>query len=204
MKLVILGAAGGTGQQIVKQALDAGIEVTAFVRPTNLLNLKHPKLVVKSGDARDRDDLMGALSGSDAVISTIGSNSLGGNLITESTRALIEAMRAVGVNRVILMSTFLLSTNYKPGVAGKIAGGLMKATLKDKTSGEELLKASGLEWTIVYAAQLTNGPLTGHYRPLKPEETIGTANKISRADAAGFMLGALTDKSTFQKTITIK
>lgn len=203
MKIVILGAAGRTGQQLVQQALDGGREVTAFVRPAHPLELKHAKLTIKFGDALNTDDLADALRGSDAVISTVSSNKLGGRLVTESTRALIKAATAAQVRRVMVMSTFLVAEHYRPGLAGKLVGGLMKGVLSDKTGGEDLLKASDLDWTIVHAAPLTSGPLTGKYRVLAAGETVGMTNKISRADVASCMLSKVVDPATFGKTITI-
>lgn len=203
MKIVILGAAGRTGRLVVQQALDAGHEVTAFVRPSHPLELQHPQLTVQTGDARSYDNLTKALLGSDAVISTVSSNKPGGRLISESTAALIKAMRAAQIKRVILMSSFLVGQHYQPGFVLRLAGNLMKGMLDDKTAGEDLLESSELEWTIVHATLLTNGPLTGHNRILQTGETASMSNKISRADVAGFMINSLADKSTFGRSITI-
>ena len=106
MKIVILGAAGKTGTHLVNQAVGAGHAVTAFVRSTDELSAPASSLRIETGDARSTKDLTTALTGQDAVISSLGSNKPGDDLIVTSTKALIDAMKTTGVRRVIMMSSF--------------------------------------------------------------------------------------------------
>ena len=78
----------------------------------------------------------------------------------------------------------------------------MRPFIKDKTSGEDLLKQSGLDWTIVYATRL-DGVKPGAYRVLEPNETVSVQDSIARADVAEFMLNQLESKSTIQKSVVI-
>src|SRR3954454_3634767 len=106
MKLLVLGASGKTGSEVVKQALDAGHEVTAFVRDRAKLSITDAGLRVSTGDAMSFDDLRPALQGQDAVISTLGASKSSEKLIASSTEALIKAMHETGVRRVVMMSSF--------------------------------------------------------------------------------------------------
>src|SRR5258705_12540387 len=105
VSLVVLGAAGRTGRLVVEQALAAGHPVTALVRSPEKLTLRHPKLRVVVGDATDPTALSRALTGSEAVISTLGSRRTG---IADSSRALVAAAREAGVNRVVILSSWLV------------------------------------------------------------------------------------------------
>ena len=67
---------------------------------------------------------------------------------------------------------------------------------------EDLLKNSGLAWTIVRAPKLTNGKATGKYKVITGQPLRGIP-AISREDLAAFMLSHLTDEKTFNKTIDV-
>src|SRR5437764_14190087 len=104
MKLLLLGATGGTGRQLVSQALEAGHRVTALVRsPEKLIAQEH--LLVRAGDATDPESVDIAVAGQEAVLSALGVRSpLGEELITPSLRALVPAMHKHGVRRLIWLS----------------------------------------------------------------------------------------------------
>lgn len=167
--------------------------MTAFVRDPAKLDAENPGLSVKVGDARNAADLAAALQGQDAVVSTLGSKKLRDNLMRASTETLIGAMRQADVKRVIMMSSFVAAPNFRPPGPMKIVRLLMKGVIADKSSGEALLKNSGLDWTIVYATRLKDGPKTGNYRVVGASETVSTSNRITRADVAEFLLRQLDD-----------
>src|SRR5258706_8706089 len=96
MNILVLGAAGKTGRQVVAQALAAGQTVTAFVRDPE--KLERADVLVAVGDARSVDDLRNALRGQHGVISTLGSMNASQKLIENSTEALLEAMAGAPVN----------------------------------------------------------------------------------------------------------
>src|SRR6266436_9262191 len=72
MRLLIIGATGGTGRELVKQALERGHQVTAFVRTPARLRLAHERLTVVRGDVLDRSSVEAAVRGHDAVLSALG------------------------------------------------------------------------------------------------------------------------------------
>lgn len=200
MKLVVLGASGQTGAEIVRQGLAAGHDVTAFVRSPNRLAAVDPRLVVKAGDARNAADLREALTGQEAVISTLGSNRASDALIARSTVALLEAASKTGVRRMLMLS---VARNYKPTLVIRALAQIMKGVVADRWAGEDALKHSGLDWTIVYAAKLTDGPRTGHVRIVDPASTVTLRSRISRADVAEFLLARLTDNEAVGKVFII-
>ncbi len=162
MNILVLGAAGKTGREVLAQSLAAGHTVTAFVRDPEKLD--RTDVAVAVGDARSVDDLGEALRGQDAVISTLGSGlSARQKLIESSTVALLDAMSNAHVNRLVMLSTFAASPTYMATGIMKLARIAMQGIVTDKTVGETLLKRSALDWTIVHATRLTDEPRSGDY-----------------------------------------
>ena len=201
-KVVILGATGQTGKIVVGQALNAGYKVTAFVRGSEEF-LSHKNLIVIKGDARKADDLEFALGGQDAVISVLGSRKMNDDLITESTNALIKAAHANKVKRIIMMSSFLASGQLKQNLASWAIAKLSAGLIGDKQSGEELLKSSDLDWTIVYATRLGNGPATGATSIVAKDEKVTAGNGIDRADVADFLVAEVESKAHIRESLLI-
>ena len=194
-KILVLGAAGKTGREVVAQALAAGHTVTAFVRDPGKLG--RDDVAVAVGDARSADDLRRALRGQDAVISTLGSGiDAKQKLIEGSTKALLEAMPSAGVKRLVMLSTFAASPTYKAKGVMKLASIVMKGMVADKSAGETLLKRSDTDWTIVYATRLTDEPRSGGSRTV--EGTLTDVGTISRADVADALLSTLSDANSMR------
>jgi len=200
MKLLILGAAGRTGRLLVDQALAAGHTVTAFVHSAGD---QIPNVTTIVGDARSAADLEKALHGQDAVISTLGSSKPGDRMIASSTAALIDAAQKQNVKRVIMMSSFLATPNFQPNLIVRLALKVMGSIVRDINSGEDQLRKSGLDYTIVYATRLTNDPLNPHYRVVSETEKVGATDSISRADVAEFLLRQLSDTTYVRKSVLI-
>jgi uncharacterized protein YbjT (DUF2867 family) len=189
MNLTVLGAAGATGVQLVEQALAAGHQVTALARSAENLTLTNPNLHVVQGDATDRAVVSQAMKGADAVISVLGAR---GPVIAEATRAVVAAAEQAGPDRIVMLSSFAVARDRLKPVSKLVTRMAMGSQIKDKTAGEEVLRASGLDWTIVYATVLTNGPKT-EPRVVPETEKVGMSQRISRADVASFLLQAATD-----------
>lgn len=207
MKLFVLGATGGTGLQIVQQALSQGHDVTAFVRDPAKLPIKHERLktVVGSlpGDARALEE---ALRGHDAVISSLGlHNALKAHHFSENNmRVLVPAMEKQGVRRLIIVSANGVGETFKhspllPRIMYRL---LLTDIFADKQAGEDIARASGLDWTFAYPTMLTNGPRTGNYRAGERLELKGMP-KISRADVADFVLRQLNDRAFVKKGVVL-
>jgi uncharacterized protein YbjT (DUF2867 family) len=164
MNLVVLGATGHT--------------VTALVRTPEKLTTGHSNLRVVTGEATEAKAVSGALEGADAVISALGGK---GSVIADSTRAIVAGARKAGVSRVIVLSTFAAERDRLDAVTRLLTGIGMGAMLKDKGAGEEMLRRSDLEWTIVYASLLSDGPASGSVVVLPQGAKRGLSQKISRA-----------------------
>ena len=175
MKLSVLGASGATGIPLVEQALAAGHRVTALVRSGKKLTITNPNLRVVEGDATDRAAVSEALDGGDAVISVLGAR---GPVMAEATRAIVDAAKQKGPERVVMLSSFAVARDRLTPVTKVVTGIAMGSQIKDKTAGEEVLRASSLDWTIVDATKLTNGPKT-EARVVPESEKVRMSQKIS-------------------------
>jgi putative NADH-flavin reductase len=198
-RLLILGATGGTGLHVVSQALDAGNEVTAYVRHPAKLQVKHERLRVVVGPiADDAMPFREAMSGQQAVISTLGRGlSLQSeHVIERCVPPMLAAMKAGGVGRLIFTSAIGVGDAYAeaPLLSKLVARVLLRDIYPDKLIGENLVRNSDLEWTIVQPAGLTNGRLTRRYRAAEHLRHRMVAT-ISRADLAHFLLSQVDDRT---------
>lgn len=199
MNITVLGAAGATGLQVVEQALDAGDRVTAVARSTGQLTIEHPNLRILTGDATDRAFLAQAMSGNDAVISVLGAR---GPVIAESARAIVDVGEQEGPDRLVMLSSFAVEPDRLTPVSRLVTGLAMGSQIKDKAAGEDILRASGLDWTIVYATKLTNGARSAP-RVVPETDKVGLTQRISRADVASFLLQAAKEDLYSRRGVTI-
>jgi putative NADH-flavin reductase len=190
MRLFVIGATGGIGRQLVEQALERGHLVTAFVRAPEKLGAPREGLTVLRGDPLDPKALSAALSGHDAVLSALGAPGPGRSTVTgDGARAAVAAMQAAGVWRLLVVGVALLFED-----AGWIGAVFRKTLLRnvahDHAEMERIVKASGLEWTIVRPPRLTNGALTQRYGVTAERLPPGAGRiaTVSRADVAHFLL----------------
>ena len=200
MNLVVFGATGGTGRLVVEQALAAGHTVTAFVRSPQKLANTNPNLRVVVGAATDAAAISRALVGADAVISTLGGT---GSVIADSTKAIIEASREAGVRRVLVLSSFVVERNSLKPVSRLLTGLGMSSMIKDKTAGEQLRRQSDLDWTIVYASVLKDGPASGSVAVVDDGARRGLSQRIARADVAAWMVEAAGSGQYSRRTVGI-
>lgn len=202
MKILILGATGATGKQLVKQALEQNHFVTVLARDPSKLNINHERLKLIKGDVLDNNSVLNALEGNDAVLSALGKgHSLrSGNLMSEAVSILIPAMQAKKINRLVLLSAFGVGESFTVAsfIQKIIFRTLLRNIYKDKANAEIKIRNSQLAWTIVYPGVLTNGSLSGKYIIGETLHMKGQP-KISRADVADFMLKQLPDNTYLYK-----
>jgi putative NADH-flavin reductase len=197
MQLLILGATGGTGQQLVTQALAQGHEVTVLVRdPTRLGALRERVRAVVGSLPASAGPLREAAGGQQAVISAlgVGNATRAHHLMAGALPAIVAAMQGAGVKRLLHISAFGVGPTrgdvpLVPRLAQRL---LLRDVFADKEAGEACLPASGLEWTVVYPSLLTDGARTGIYRHGEHLRLSGLP-RISRADVADFTLAQLQD-----------
>lgn len=204
MKILIFGSTGGTGRELVRQALDAGYEVTAFARqPTKLNSITHPNLQRVQGDVLNPEAVDNAVSGHDAVLCAIGTGARRTTLREEGTRNVVRAMEKAGVRRLICQSSLGIGdSRANLGFFTKyvIVPVFLRHAFADHEHQEGVVKESNLDWTIVRPPHLKDGPRTGQYRHGFPTTDTEIQGKISRADVADFMLKQLTDDTYVHRT----
>lgn len=204
MKIMVVGATGPTGQQIVQQALAQGHEVTALVRNPDKFELQHDRLHVIKGDVLNPDSLQTAISRQQAVVSSLGSklSFKPMTLLSDGTKNLIQAMEQQGVRRFVCITG--MGAGDSKGHGGFVYDKLilplvLKEVYKDKDRQEAAIRDSNLDWIVVRPAQLTNGTATGNYRVFTDLNNV-TVGKISRADTADFVLKQLSNDLYLHQT----
>jgi putative NADH-flavin reductase len=204
MNLLIFGATGSIGCQLVKQALEQGHAVTAFARDRAKLDIKHANLKVVQGDVMDLAAVEKAVQGQDAVLCVLGSGGKRkGTIRSEGTQHIIRAMEKVGVQRFICQTTLGAGDSWENlNFFWKyiMFGAILRDVFVDHERQENYVKQSRLGWTIVRPGAFVDGNHTGKYRHGFPGTDKTTKLKISRADVADFMLKQLADDSYLHKT----
>lgn len=195
MKIVVFGATGGTGRELVGQALERGHHVTAQARsPEKLAELEHPDLEVVRGDVLDPADVERAVTGQEAVLCAIGTGAERSTLREDGTRNLVDAMTATGVRRLVCLSSLGVGdsrANLGFFTRFVVVGIFLRHAFADHERQEAVIRTSSLDWTIVRPPHLKEGPRTGEYRYGFPPTDRDIQGWISRADLADFMLNQL-------------
>lgn len=207
MKLVIFGATGTVGRQVVEQALDQGYTVTAFARNLAKLNMQHPRLQFAQGDVMNAQAVEQAIAGHDAVVCVLGSGKqLTGTVRSEGTQQIIQAMKKVGVQRLICQSTLGVGNSWENlDFYWKYVmfGFILRKVFADHKRQETLVRNSNLDWTIVRPSAFTDGPRTGQYRHGFAGSDRNLTLKISRADVADFILKQLPNQASFAQALSV-
>jgi uncharacterized protein YbjT (DUF2867 family) len=201
MKIVIFGAAGGTGRKLVEQALAERHEVIAFDRQLEALGLRHPKLSLIQGDIFNAAQVEAAITGQDAVVCVLGVK-VGTTLpvCSTGTEHIIAAMQKLGVKRFICQSAFAVAA--LDGEWQEVLWIIpilplfpkVKAMFADKVRQEQLVRQSDLDWIIVRPARLTDDPKTGTYK-VGLSLPIGMTSHVGRCDVADFLLKQVNDNT---------
>jgi putative NADH-flavin reductase len=199
MKIIVFGATGGTGKLIITQALAKGHTVTAFARNPEGLP-QDPHLRVVQGDALDFATVVDAIRGHRAVLSALGARTTKKtDVLAGAIPNILEGMRQEYVNRLIVLGAAGGHRDwgkYQNALTTMALWTASKTVLKhpfiDQAAQERLLLESDVDYTIVRAPRLMDGPFTGTYRVL-PDALPPGALRINRADVADFMLLQLTD-----------
>ncbi len=214
MKVMVFGSTGGTGRATLQALLGAGHEVTAFARdPARLPPLQSLRSI--QGDVMDAAQVAAAIPGHDIVVVSLGNSQnpfallLGArrttavNVCEAGTRHIVAAMQASGISRLLVVTAFGVGdTRTKLPLAFKLFYKLVLSEhMADKEKQEELVKASGLDWTLVQPVGLTDGPATGIWLA----DLAGTIRRsqMSRADAAAFILSLVNGKGYSRSTVAL-
>ncbi|WP_303968517.1 NAD(P)-dependent oxidoreductase [Sporosarcina ureae] len=186
MKIVVFGATGRTGSEIVRHALADGHLVTVFVRSPEKCEAQENLTIIK-GDVRDSTAVKNALVGAEAVVSALGTDKT--TTLTEAIPAIIEGMQEHQILRIVTIGTAgILESRTEPS---KLRYQSNESHRKLTFAAEEhhkvftMLQNSGLDWTIVCPTYLPDGEAVGDYRTERNYLPIDGA-KISTGDTAAF------------------
>ncbi|MFN7543140.1 MAG: NAD(P)-dependent oxidoreductase [Acidobacteriota bacterium] len=204
MRVLIFGATGAVGREVLAQALELGHGVRALVRDPAKLAVRHPNLEVMAGDALSAGDVDRAVQGQEAVVYCLGERAFGKEttLFSDSTRILIAAMEKHGVKRLVALTG--IGAGDSKGHGGWIYDWIVyplitKRIYQDKDRQEDLIRGSSLDWTIMRAAAFTDGPKGGKLRATDQLEGVTIAS-ITRADTAAFLLEQLGSKQWLRRS----
>ena len=209
MKLTIFGATGATGTTLTTQALAAGHDITAVVRDASRLTIPdHPRLRVVTADVMDPASISPAIEDADAVISAVGPRGAGPTtVIRDSVRSIVQAMEKTGTRRFVEVSGSIVADEGESLYMRFLVKPLARRTFlgqvcADMRAGEDEIRHSDLDWTIVRPPALTNKAATGSYRTAI-DRNLPHGFSISRADLAACMLGLLDDPASLRRHVAI-
>lgn len=207
MKVLVVGATGKVGRVAVERMLQEGHEVTAFARRPGKLGLRAPGLRLWAGDAMQPQAVSDAVAGQDAVVVTLGAGlKRSGTVRSDGTLNVIRAMHEHGVTRLVCQSTLGAHeswSNLNFFWKRIMFGLLLRPVFLDHELQEKLVRASGLNWTIVRPSAFAEGPATGQFREgFGPRERLASLT-IRRSDIAAFLTRQLGETRYLRRAVSI-
>lgn len=198
-RVLIIGATGGTGRELVAQALDRGYVVTVLVRDPAQLAIAHPRLTVIKGDVLDAAAVDSAMTDQRGMVCALGHRRFFGpsRILSDGMRNLLRACEARGVSRVVCQTS--LGLGHSAGRMGLyytllVIPVILPFYFWDKTRQEQLIASGLTPWIIVRPGALSYGAARGRYRTGRVGSFVLTPG-IRRADVAHFLLDQLTDNA---------
>ena len=188
----------------MKQALEKGHQVTAFVRDPSRISIDHNQLNVVTGDVLDPESVAEAVPGHDAVVCALGSSDLKKTTVRATgTTNIIHAMKQHNVQRLLVVTAMGTgdSWNTLSFINKFFYATLLKSSRADHEAQEAAVKESGVDWTIIRPSGLTDEPRTGVYEV--GENILAKTSKIARADVADLILKELEQNALIHKAVTI-
>lgn len=215
MKVVVLGASGRTGACVLDEALAAGYSVTAIVRTPSKVTKKHANLQLVQASVFSSEELTAAFKDHDAVVSVLGfSRTLGFSFraegYSESMRAIVAAMRATNISRLVVMTAYYTDLTSGRGVMYNwFIIPMIKEVLKDMKVMEDWLmtEVQDIDWTVARPGILTNRakldqvPLQEEGAQFVADAKASTA--IPRANVAAFIISQVQETDHTRKVVAI-
>ena len=205
MRILVVGATGALGRDVVEAAVRAGHETAALVRDPARAELPEAVEVV-AADVLDPASLPAAVEGRDAVICALGTPSPreASTLLEEGTRNLVLEMHQAGVRRLVCVTLLGTGTSRASGsLFYRLA--ILRALapmLPDKQAQEDVVRSSELDWTLVRPPRFTGGRSGSDVRVIS-EGQPGRVGRVVRADLAGFLLGCATDDRHLREAVAV-
>ena len=207
MNILIFGATGGTGQELVKQSLEKGYNVSVFVRKdASKLGKLADKVTVFVGDVLDIISVKAAMPGQNAILVALGTIPGKKNeVLSMGTKNIVKAMQNSHVKRLVVETgAGLLENKEALPAMWRITFNMppMNTMFKDKIKQEQAIRDSKLDWTIVRPVNLTNGPLTSDYLTGEIID-LKLSSTVSRANVANFMVKQVESTDSISKALLI-
>lgn len=221
MRVTIFGATGGVGRHAVKLAVESGHDVTAVVRSPEKLETD-VRFITADLATASVESISNAVRDADGVLSCLGPRSkveAQAGIVTRGTRLIVAAMKETDARRLIAISAVPVGTISSPGrpnppkrdpgdgfmvrtVLTPIVKAVFRDTYRDLAEMEDVIRESGLDWTIARPPRLLDKKLTGRYRTDAVQNLAG-GRAVSRADLAHFMVNALETPGTIGQAVRI-
>ena len=204
MRIAVFGGTGGTGRQVIEQALEAGHQVAALVRDPNRLSAPAKQADIIVGDVLNPQQVAETISGAEAVVVSLGSRSDSpDNTVSQGTKNIIACMQESGVKRLVVVTSLGVgdSKDQVPMAFKLVIKTVMRKIMADKDLQEQYVQESGLDWVIVRPGGLSDDPASGAYI-FGTDPTI-MAGRVSRADVAAFVLQNLSDDQFLGQAVAI-
>jgi putative NADH-flavin reductase len=210
MKVVIFGASGGTGQEIVQLALHAGHRVRAVARTPSKIAFNDAGLEVYKADIYDEEAVWSALAGQEVVVSAVSPGSFSltqpTDVFSRSAQALVTGMYKHGIRRLVVISTqarSYLSMDNHPIFEFVIKPLFWRTLYSDVVKMDEIIAGSTLDWTLVRPPRVINHSPTGSYRVGEGMYALPGGASIGRADMAGYIVSILDEPRLFAKNVAL-
>jgi putative NADH-flavin reductase len=207
MRILVFGASGRTGREVVRQALSRGHSVTGFVRGSSRPSVAEPAMQVIDGDVASPNAVVDAIAGQEAVVSCLG---VGTTLrhdpkVIAGVRHILAGMRTHGVRRLVYQSFIgVRESRSAVGFLLRYVAPLpLRQEIGDHEVKESLVRTSDTDWTIVRPPTLTNGKATEAYRAGEAISTWAPVSFLSRADVAHFIVQELENPAYVKKAVRL-
>jgi putative NADH-flavin reductase len=208
MKILVIGATGGTGRCVVESAVQAGHEVTALARTPQKVTMQHDRLRVLQGDVLQADSVLRAMQGQQAVICALGpaAGAAIGTLISEGSRNISHAMAQAGVRRLVFESGIMVGEARGLSAINRMLLAVFRtinrALYEDKLRAEKIVRESGLDWVIVRPPKLKHMPARGSYRVGQALD-VNLPAGLAYADVADFMVKSVASDAHVHQFVEI-
>ena len=208
MNILIIGATGGTGKELVKQSLERNYTVTALVRKPDKIKISNKRLTIAKGDVLNPDSLSSVIKNQDVVVCALGHKRwfYPNKILSQGTQNIVNEMEKNNVKRFICETSLGVGNSF-----GRLGLYYTLFTIPfvlqfyywDKGKQEKIIRNSSLDWTIVRPGILTNGKQRGKYRHGEKVGNFLWSVRISRADTSDFLLNQVTDDTYLKKAVGV-
>ncbi len=215
MKILVVGGSRGTGAAVARTLAADGHLVTAFARSASSAGLDEHGIVACDGDVMDADDLGKAMIGQDAVVVTLGISdnplkvqylrraSTPLDIRSAGTRKVVEAMQNAGLRRLVVLTVYGLDEGRRHlDLQWKLIFSLMlRPQIRDTAVQEQVVRASGLDWTLIRPVSLTDEETTAPAYVDAHDERLGL--KVTRAQVARVFADVIDEPTSVRQTLSV-